>query len=237
MIQCVICEDWFHGRHLGAPPPADFQEMICQGCMSKHEFLWAYTVNSKETVKLKSEETEKKIDVEKNENEVDSKAERATEDTKPKAEDKGNERKETCVLKELKRREITVKDCATYWPEGFRSKLCTCNDCMDLYREHDLMFLTDESDTVAVYELKGMAKKTPSTQEDKERQALQSMNHIQQIEVVQGFNDLKSELSEFLKHFAENGKVVREEDIREFFTQMQARKRQKTDNIPGYFCK
>ena len=54
---------------------------------------------------------------------------------------------------------------------------------------------------------------------------------------ISGYNDMKSALSEYLKHFAENGKVVREEDIREFFTQMQARKRQRTDNIPGHFCR
>ena len=48
---------------------------------------------------------------------------------------------------------------------------------------------------------------------------------------------MKSALSEYLKHFADNDKVVREEDIREFFSQMQARKRQRTDNIPDHFCR
>ncbi|VCW99314.1 unnamed protein product [Gulo gulo] len=44
MIQCVVCEDWFHGRHLGAVPPesGDFQEMVCQACMKRCSFLWAY---------------------------------------------------------------------------------------------------------------------------------------------------------------------------------------------------
>uniref|UniRef100_A0A2K5DKF5 Putative E3 ubiquitin-protein ligase UBR7 n=1 Tax=Aotus nancymaae TaxID=37293 RepID=A0A2K5DKF5_AOTNA len=44
MIQCVVCEDWFHGRHLGAIPPesGDFQEMVCQACMKHCSFLWAY---------------------------------------------------------------------------------------------------------------------------------------------------------------------------------------------------
>ena len=42
----------------------------------------------------------------------------------------GSEKKESCLLKELKQREVTVKDCATFWSEGFRSKLCTCKDCM-----------------------------------------------------------------------------------------------------------
>nr|XP_060485558.1 putative E3 ubiquitin-protein ligase UBR7 [Panthera onca] len=44
MIQCVVCEDWFHGRHLGAIPPesGDFQEMVCPACMKRCPFLWAY---------------------------------------------------------------------------------------------------------------------------------------------------------------------------------------------------
>ncbi|WAR18418.1 UBR7-like protein [Mya arenaria] len=64
-----------------------------------------------------------------------------------------------------------------------------------------------------------------SSQHDREQQVLNSMNRVQQIEMVQGLNDMKSALSDYLKHFAENGKVVRAEDIREFFTQMEQRKR------------
>ncbi|WAR18417.1 UBR7-like protein [Mya arenaria] len=76
-----------------------------------------------------------------------------------------------------------------------------------------------------------------SSQHDREQQVLNSMNRVQQIEMVQGFNDMKSALSDYLKHFAENGKVVRAEDIREFFTQMEQRKRQKTDHAPAHFCR
>lgn len=50
-----------------------------------------------------------------------------------------------------------------------------------------------------------------------------------------GYNEMKTHLSEYLAKFVENKKVVREEDIREFFTGMQARKRQKTD-VP-YNCR
>ena len=55
-----------------------------------------------------------------------------------------------------------------------------------MYHDHDLVYLTDDSDTVAVYEKRGLDKKTPSTHQDREREALQGMNHIQQIEMVQG---------------------------------------------------
>ena len=51
------------------------------------------------------------------------------------------------------------------------------------------------------------------------------------------YNDLRTELKDYLKKFVENGKVVREEDIKEFFSQMSARKRQKTSGGMQYFCK
>jgi E3 ubiquitin-protein ligase UBR7 len=45
MIQCVVCEDWFHTRHLNStlPMKKNFGEMICDTCMVKNEFLKAYT--------------------------------------------------------------------------------------------------------------------------------------------------------------------------------------------------
>lgn len=38
MIQCVVCEDWFHCRHLVSKVPnmTMFTEMICQECTAKH---------------------------------------------------------------------------------------------------------------------------------------------------------------------------------------------------------
>lgn len=46
---------------------------------------------------------------------------------------------------------------------------------------------------------------------------------------------MKAELMGYLQKFAENRKVVREEDIREFFSQMEARKKTKVE-LP-YFCR
>lgn len=45
MIQCVICEDWYHVRHLEGkvPDTNDFDEMICQLCTKQHEFLNHYS--------------------------------------------------------------------------------------------------------------------------------------------------------------------------------------------------
>ena len=73
------------------------------------------------------------------------------------------------------------------------------------------------------------------TQYEKGMEALSSMDRVKQMEAIQGYNSMKSNLMEYLKKFAENGKVVRQEDIQEFFQQMQASKRQRVE-IPK-FCK
>ncbi|CAB3385468.1 Hypothetical predicted protein [Cloeon dipterum] len=50
MIQCIICEDWYHTRHLGdVEIPSEFAEMICGSCMGKTPFL-SYYVNNKTEV-------------------------------------------------------------------------------------------------------------------------------------------------------------------------------------------
>lgn len=44
MIQCIVCEDWFHCRHLQTKVPKSnsFSEMICGDCMVRNEFLYHY---------------------------------------------------------------------------------------------------------------------------------------------------------------------------------------------------
>ncbi|EDV23722.1 uncharacterized protein TRIADDRAFT_57203 [Trichoplax adhaerens] len=45
MIQCNICEDWFHATHLGKCLPDNdrFTEMTCDSCVRKHSFLSIYS--------------------------------------------------------------------------------------------------------------------------------------------------------------------------------------------------
>lgn len=47
MLQCVICEDWFHLQHMKAPAGSEklsnaCSEMICDCCMERHDFLRDY---------------------------------------------------------------------------------------------------------------------------------------------------------------------------------------------------
>jgi len=55
-----------------------------------------------------------------------------------------------------------------------------------MYKSQGVTFLMDESDTVTAYEARGAIKEGATSQHDREKQALSSMNRVQQIEMVQG---------------------------------------------------
>lgn len=60
-------------------------------------------------------------------------------------------------------------------------------------------------------------------------EALGQMDRVAAIEAIHGYNSLKTDLSNYLRKFADCKKVVREQDIHEFFNQMRAKKHQKRE--------
>ncbi|KAJ8044539.1 Protein mlo2 [Holothuria leucospilota] len=141
-----------------------------------------------------------------------------------------------CQLEELKKRDVKKTEGAVFWKRGWRSKLCTCQSCKNRYEELDVSFLICEEDTVLAYEERGKVNQSGLSQYEKGIQALSNLDRTQQVEVLQGYNDMKTELRDFLQSFAQNGKVVKREDIDQFFGEMQVRKRQKTAPMQ-YFCR
>uniref|UniRef100_A0A8C4XSH9 Putative E3 ubiquitin-protein ligase UBR7 n=1 Tax=Falco tinnunculus TaxID=100819 RepID=A0A8C4XSH9_FALTI len=231
MIQCIVCEDWFHGRHLGAVPPesGDFHEMVCQACMNRCHFLWAYAsqlavpaltkVNSREDegIVLKVEESEeqkKEIKKESGAEREETKEEKQTEQFNEPSTSSGSACTEVvtkseepvCKLKELQSKQFLKKDTATFWPSNWRSKLCTCEDCLKMYSELEVQFLTDECDTVLAYENKGTSDQE-TERRDPLMDTLNSMNRVQQVELICEYNDLKTELTDYLRRFADEGTV------------------------------
>ncbi|KAM4014188.1 putative E3 ubiquitin-protein ligase UBR7 [Anomaloglossus baeobatrachus] len=266
MIQCVVCEDWFHGRHLGAAPPEhlEYQEMVCPCCMDRCSFLWAYSSNIgvPAVTKITPAEVDEDVKVEdspakttkvqngpciknEEEEEKDVKREEVSPSTsceqKPtncvasssvKSEVKSEAKK--CKLDQHRERPNPGAKVATYWPSNWRSKLCRCDQCMKLYTELEVLFLLDECDTVQAYENKGKSEEAQGSR-DPLMTALSSMNRVQQVELITEYNDLKSELTDFLKKFAEEGKVVQTQDIQKFFEDLRSRKRRRLDGMQ-YYC-
>ncbi|XP_075804403.1 putative E3 ubiquitin-protein ligase UBR7 [Microtus pennsylvanicus] len=273
MIQCVVCEDWFHGRHLGAIPPesGDFQEMVCQACMKRCSFLWAYAgqlavtrvsaeddglllnvdgVGGQEVIKSENgshqdntqkedvsehgKDAGKEVKAEQNNEPCTSSSSESDCQTVFKNEKTKTELQSGCRLQELQASQFVKKDVATYWPLNWRSRLCTCQDCMKMYGELDVLFLTDEYDTVLAYENKGKSEQA-TERRDPLMDTLSSMNRVQQVELICEYNDLKTELKDYLKRFADEGTVVKREDIQQFFEEFQSKKRRRVDGLQ-YYC-
>ncbi|XP_042800084.1 putative E3 ubiquitin-protein ligase UBR7 isoform X2 [Panthera tigris] len=273
MIQCVVCEDWFHGRHLGAIPPesGDFQEMVCPACMKRCPFLWAYAaqlavtkvsveddglvlnvdgIGDQEVIKPENgdhQDSTLKEDVPEHGKDAvtEVKAEQTNEpctssssesdpQTALKNQHLNTESQSGCRLQDLNAKQLIKKDTATYWPLNWRSKLCTCKDCMKMYGELDVLFLTDEYDTVLAYENKGKVDQA-ADRRDPLMDTLNSMDRVQQVELICEYNDLKTELKDYLKRFADEGTVVKREDIQQFFEEFQSKKRRRVDGMQ-YYC-
>lgn len=250
MIQCVVCEDWLHGRHLGAPVPdsVELQEMICESCMNRNQFLWTYATHmavSDSEVKPDPDQTRPEADQTKPEpaeNQPESDAAEPSakrsrqmgvepKGAEPKGvEPKGEESQSVCRLKELQLiGRSGSQSGATFWPSGWRSRLCSCSDCQTLLSETGALFLLDETDTVLAYEMKGKTLEQTNQSTDPLMSALDRLNRVQQLELIHEYNDLKTELKDFLQRFASDGKVVTPDDIRQFFEQQQSRKRRRAN--------
>uniref|UniRef100_A0A8C9TL95 Putative E3 ubiquitin-protein ligase UBR7 n=1 Tax=Scleropages formosus TaxID=113540 RepID=A0A8C9TL95_SCLFO len=232
MIQCVICEDWFHGRHLGCtvPESMELQEMVCEACMNKAPFLWIYAAHlagrlpsGDKTCLVKISETA---------------ACKRTHQEMEGSTSKSKTNMTVCRLMELQAKGLVhSREGATFWPYIWRSKLCACMNCKSAYDKAGIPFLLDESDTVLAYENKG--KKTEQEEgphgRDPLMSALNTLNHVQQLEIIYEYNNMKTELKDYLQRFAAEGKVVTPEDIQRFFEEQHTRKRQRA-NAGQYYC-
>lgn len=248
MIQCIFCEDWYHTRHLGIEIPSNsYAEMVCEGCIRQHDFLLHYDGLALKKVTPETVETTVEVNgssASKDDSEVKSSiaSEVDVSVTEEKADeftsiiDKSQEIKlaaiTDCKMPKYKSQDI----CAKFWPDvTWRQQLCTCVKCLKLYENEKVMFLIDPQDTVQVYEEKGTARALEDEHSLQEK-FLNSLDRVPLMETIAAYNELKGELGEFLKKFAENKKVVREEDVKEFFAGMKARKRRKMDSVP-HFCR
>ncbi|KAM8725312.1 putative E3 ubiquitin-protein ligase UBR7 isoform 1-T1 [Acanthopagrus schlegelii] len=251
MIQCVVCEDWLHGRHLGCVVPdcVELQEMICESCMNRNPFLWTYAahlavpgadVQVKEVKEVKEvtdkkevkevKEVKEEMGADESNTNLPNKEEKGDDVIQPSCKRSREESESSCRLAELlaigQRR---VQSGAVFWPSGWRSKLCSCTACQERLSAACLSFLLDESDTVLAYENKGKSSEQTQAGHDPLMSALDNLNRVQQLEIIHGYNDMKSELKDFLQRFAAEGKVVTPDDIRQFFEQQQSRKRRRVD--------
>lgn len=111
---------------------------------------------------------------------------------------------------------------ATFWLIEWRTKLCRCTTCLEMYKKNDVEFLLDDEDTVHAYQEKGRAKaaENPVSLQDETMRAMSGLDRVQQIEAALAYNKLKTKLTEFLTSFVSNEQVVTAKDVDTFFQTM-----------------
>lgn len=257
MIQCVVCEDWFHSRHLGCTvvEPEELLEMVCEACMNKAPFLWTYAAHFAvpPVVSIGGEEREEEVDVEDELKDVaeSSGNEKPSTSEKDTTQEEAENRSSSCKRKREEMSESSIQDMvrataccrledlervglqrlrqgAVFWPHKWRSELCTCTSCKRAYVSAQVQFLMDPSDTLLAYENKGLEE--PFGQHPLLAWT-DSLSHVQQLEVIYGVQEMSTALSEFFQQCVDEGKPVTEEAVRQCFEELRerARKRRRTN--------
>jgi len=265
MIQCCVCEDWYHADHLGvaaAPSGELYAEMVCPGCVGSQPVLQRYGDLAVTVVSV--EETNEAIDVTSSsedkppnstengthqspEKQASSEEKQADQSSSTTTTEQQAQPKSTCNADKLESSQsksqtacssppapsTPLPPCALFFPEGWRLQLCRCALCQSLYASSGLGFLLSPNDTVAAYEA---APRRPSSALEQEARALGGVDRVTRVEMLEEYNSMSTALRGFLRHFADNNKVVRDDDIREFFEGLAANKRRRTDGLPPNTC-
>lgn len=191
MIQCIICEDWYHGRHLNAKIPDSnvYSEMICGSCMKENNFLNDYIGMAVEVVDEASR-NESNLNVT-SLDESDIAVDCESSSKKIKLSEDACSRPKITLSNES-------EDKATFWKDEWREKLCKCPVCLKMYGEKNVLYLLDSEDTVHHYEEKGKNKPKTSTYETS-LAALSNLPRVNQIDAITSYNRMKDKLFEFLQ--------------------------------------
>ncbi|XP_017858594.1 PREDICTED: putative E3 ubiquitin-protein ligase UBR7 [Drosophila arizonae] len=234
MLQCVICEDWFHLQHMEAPAGSEklsnaCSEMICDCCMERHEFLRDYSGLALQPAAGAKESATEEINV------VDSHPTKNEQQSEQQSEQPAEKRLK--LSDDACRRPKSSKEHkgAAFWANDWRKALCRCGKCLELYKEQSVEFLLDAEDSVEAYEKRGMKRIEENSSYEQGIRALASIDRTKQIDVITEYNRMGDKLKEFLQSFAANKKVVTEDDIKRFFAGMQSEK--STAVSQPYFCR
>lgn len=195
MIQCIMCEDWYHSLHLNtkAPPSEAYDEMICGDCMIKNSFLSDYCGLAVKVVEGAYDQNESLNVSSLNESGTKRPADTEASTSEPKK----MKMSEGC-LRPKSVETTSVPGSATFWRDGWRKELCKCTDCQKVYDNLKVEFLVDPDDRIQVYEDKGKGKVSQSNYMAS-LEALSTLPRVSQIDAMAQYNRMKDKLFEFLQ--------------------------------------
>ncbi|GFP82569.1 putative E3 ubiquitin-protein ligase ubr7 [Phtheirospermum japonicum] len=244
MIQCCVCEDWFHEEHMGLQPsdkiPRDeegeplYMDFICQGCAPVCSFLNYYphiisapdttpdtldeNAVSKNTDSVSPVNTTNSATV--NNVDVVFKECNNTEAAGPSTK---------CMIEDLVGNPITAENSKPLFLfKNWREILCICEKCSDLYAQKGISFLPDKEDSIAEYERMAKQRRSENMQkqEGAELNFLNNLGHVEKMEILSGIADMKNEIFSFLES-SDPSKAITTADVQQVFENL-AKKRKRS---------
>ncbi|CAA2981464.1 putative E3 ubiquitin-protein ligase UBR7 [Olea europaea var. sylvestris] len=249
MIQCCICEDWFHEEHIGLQSPDEiprddegeplYEDFICQGCAVVCSFLTYYLETISASVRnsnVANSDKEKTV-LEDSASPLKGKLEHGncsldTLVTNSDAEGNisgcsevaGSSNK--CILEiNLAETPQTInKSKPMFLSKNWREVLCRCDACSDFYTQKGISFLLDKEDSIAEYEKVAKLKRDENLQKQ-EGDFLNKLGHVEKMEILSGIADMKDEIRSLLES-SDPSKPITTADIHQVFDNL-AKKRKR----------
>ncbi|KAJ1733765.1 hypothetical protein LPJ61_001407 [Coemansia biformis] len=221
MVQCYMCNDWYHDACVGTMPAEDdYADYICRECVAKHAVV-RYIRSAKATCGVVSDGRVVRLDggvV------VGDCAGAPPQQEPPPAEGAGPARKkarpDACRLRRDQEAVDAAQPFDLFMADGWREDICTCLDCMREISAGGLVFLIKEE---AVVEPEEDETRSESLYESALKQ-LRAMDHVRAVDAASAYHSLSTDIKDYLRPFAASGKVVTGQDIRAFFEQHGARR-------------
>ena len=151
--------------------------MICHLCAAKHPFLSSYAKSALTKVDTPDATSASTANAADSTNVTTATSTNATDD-----EAYSRKRKlsgKDCRLKRMKQSasnqsgtteesSSSSSSTALFFSEGWRSTLCNCPNCLKMYEDENITFLTQEEDSVGAYEAAGAAQTGLGGEEEEE---------------------------------------------------------------------
>ncbi|KAK7754808.1 hypothetical protein SLS62_003122 [Diatrype stigma] len=108
----------------------------------------------------------------------------------------------------------------------FREHLCHCASCFPLVQPHPQLLEEEEAyepplSDGAASEHGGSAHGSGASLLERGESALKNVDRVRAIEGVMAYNHLKEQLTPFFRQFAESGRAIGAEDIKEYFAKLR----------------
>ncbi|KAH6783427.1 PHD finger protein-like protein [Perilla frutescens var. hirtella] len=257
MLQCCICEDWFHEEHIGLSStdkiPRDedgeplFEDFICQDCAVVCSFLAHYpqnilatNVSGEESVVHENDPPLRSSEkLEKENCSITSIEGNADAETIPAIAKQGVEVKECtevagpsskCIIGIDLARDSPTMDKAKpmFLYKNWRESLCVCEKCSEFYAKKGIGFITDKEDSIAEYERMAKEKRNENLQKQ-EGAELNFLNNLDHVAKMEILSGIADMKNEFSAFLesTDQSKPVTAADIQQVFENL-AKKRKRT---------